>query len=65
MNLPTDGPKTLNGLILEYLEEIPQGRLSVRLAGYPMEIVDVQDNMIKSVRLLTNPKKTTVKKLAK
>lgn len=57
MALPTDGPKTLNGLILEYLEEIPQGRLSVKLAGYPMEIVDVQDNMIKSVRLLSNPKK--------
>ncbi|MBV2128865.1 HlyC/CorC family transporter [Arsukibacterium indicum] len=64
MNLPTDGPKTLNGLILEYLEEIPQGRLSVKLKGYPMEIVDVQDNMIKSVRLLVNPKKATAKKPA-
>ncbi|KKO48766.1 hypothetical protein VT06_09615 [Arsukibacterium sp. MJ3] len=58
MALPTDGPKTLNGLILEYLEEIPQGRLSVKLAGYPLEIVDVQDNMIKTVRLLTNAKNT-------
>lgn len=64
MSLPTDGPKTLNGLILEYLEEIPQGRLSVKLSGYPIEIVDVQDNMIKSVRLLTNPKKTGSKKPA-
>lgn len=62
MGLPTDGPKTLNGLILEYLEEIPQGRLSVKLAGYPMEIVDVQDNMIKSIRLLINPKKASSKK---
>ncbi len=62
MSLPTDGPKTLNGLILEYLEEIPQGRLSVKLAGYPMEIVDVQDNMIKTIRLLVNPKKPTSKK---
>ncbi len=64
MSLPTDGPKTLNGLILEYLEEIPQGRLSVKLAGYPLEIVDVQDNMIKSVRLLVNPKKAASKKSA-
>ncbi|HAW94003.1 MULTISPECIES: HlyC/CorC family transporter [unclassified Arsukibacterium] len=64
MNLPTDGPKTLNGLILEYLEEIPQGRLSVKLAGYPMEIVDVQDNMIKTIRLLVNPKKAGSKKPA-
>ncbi|MDX3773289.1 transporter associated domain-containing protein [Chromatiaceae bacterium AAb-1] len=49
---PTDGPKTLNGLILEYLEEIPQGNLSLQLAGYPMEITEVQDNMVKTVRLL-------------
>lgn len=56
LELPTDGPKTLNGLILEYLEEIPQGNLSIRLAGYPMEVVDVQDNMIKTVRLLPHLK---------
>jgi len=49
---PTDGPKTLNGLILEYLEDIPEANLSVRIAGYPLEIIDVTDNMIKSVRIL-------------
>jgi len=49
---PTDGPKTLNGLILEHLEDIPQTNLSVRIAGYPVEIVDVNDNMIKTVRIL-------------
>lgn len=49
--LPTDGPKTLNGLIIEYLEDIPQAKLSVKLAGYPVEIVDVNDNMIKTVRI--------------
>ena len=58
LELPTDGPKTLNGLILEYLEEIPQGNLSIRLSGYPMEVVDVQDNMIKTVRLLPHLKKS-------
>lgn len=50
--LPTDGPKTLNGLILEYLEEIPQERISLRLAGYPMEIISVEDNKINVVRVL-------------
>ncbi len=51
-NLPTEGPKTLNGLILEYLEEIPESKVSIRLAGYPIEIVDISENMIKTVRIL-------------
>jgi len=50
--LPTDGPKTLNGLIIEHLEDIPQANLSVRIAGYPIEIVDVSENRIKSVRVI-------------
>ncbi|MCP4322886.1 MAG: HlyC/CorC family transporter [Alteromonadales bacterium] len=50
--LPTDGPKTLNGLIIEYLEDIPQSKISLRIAGYPVEIIDVADNMIKSVRVM-------------
>jgi len=49
---PTDGPKTLNGLIIEYLEDIPQSNLSVRIAGYPVEIVNVNGNMIKTVRVM-------------
>lgn len=51
-HLPTDGPKTLNGLILEYLEEIPQSRLSFRLAGYPIEVVDMEDNRINTIRVM-------------
>jgi len=51
-NFPTDGPKTINGLILEYLEDIPEANLSVRIAGYPLEIIAVKDNMIKTVRIL-------------
>jgi len=51
-NLPTEGPKTLNGLILEYLEEIPENRVSVRLSGYPIEIIDITENMIKTVRIM-------------
>ncbi|WP_082628975.1 HlyC/CorC family transporter [Alishewanella sp. WH16-1] len=52
LDFPTDGPKTLNGLLLEHLEEIPQGSMSVKIAGFQLEILDVQDNMIKTVRLV-------------
>lgn len=51
-DFPTDGPKTLNGLILEHLEEIPEANISIRLAGYPLEIMDVKDNMVKTARIL-------------
>ena len=50
--LPTDGPKTLNGLIIEHFEDIPQSNLSIRIAGYPIEIVEVSSNRIKTVRVM-------------
>jgi Mg2+/Co2+ transporter CorB len=50
--LPTDGPKTLNGLIIEHLEDIPQSNISVRIAGYPIEIVEASENRIKTVRVM-------------
>ena len=46
------GPKTLNGLILEHFEDIPEPGTSTKLAGQPMEIVQIQDRSVKSVRLL-------------
>lgn len=49
---PTEGPKTLNGLIIELLEEIPQANIGLRLAGYPIEIVEIKDNMIKTVKVM-------------
>jgi Mg2+/Co2+ transporter CorB len=49
-NFPLDGPKTLNGLILEHLQDIPEPNTSVRIAGHPLEIVQTQDRVIKSVR---------------
>lgn len=49
---PIDGPKTLNGLVLEYLEEIPKPNISMRISGYPIEIIEVTDNMIKTVRIM-------------
>ena len=51
LNLPLDGPKTLNGLILEYLENIPEAGVSVKIANTPMEIVQTLDRTIKTVRL--------------
>ncbi|WP_429146790.1 HlyC/CorC family transporter [Aeromonas rivipollensis] len=51
-HLPIDGPRTLNGVILEYLEEIPQPNISVRLAGYPIEIIEVENNMVKMARIM-------------
>ncbi|MFT6985781.1 MAG: Mg2+/Co2+ transporter CorB [Psychromonas sp.] len=50
--LPTDGPRTLNGLILEHLEEIPTGKISARICGYPMEILEVENNMVKLVKVI-------------
>jgi Mg2+/Co2+ transporter CorB len=49
--LPLDGPKTLNGLILEHLQDIPEGGVSVKIGGVPMEIVQTQDRVVKTVRL--------------
>ncbi len=50
--LPLDGPKTLNGLILEYLQEIPEPGTSLKIAGQPLEILQTQDRAVKSVRIL-------------
>ncbi len=49
--LPTDGPKTLNGLILEYMQDIPQPGTSLRLYGNPVEILQTQHNSVKTVKL--------------
>jgi Mg2+/Co2+ transporter CorB len=50
-----DGPKTLNGLILEYLQDIPEAGLSVRISNVAMEIVQTQDRTIRTVRLFKSP----------
>jgi Mg2+/Co2+ transporter CorB len=51
MSLPTDGPKTLNGLIIEYMEMIPEKGTSLLLDNHPVDIVQIRDNMIKTVRI--------------
>jgi len=50
-HLPTDGAKTLNGLILEYLESIPETSTSILLNDYPIEIVQVNNNVVKTVKI--------------
>ena len=49
--LPIDGPKTLNGLITERLEEIPQFNVCLKVGEYHLETVQIRDNFIKTVRL--------------
>ncbi len=49
--LPTDGPKTLNGLIVELLETIPEPETCLKISGYPIEIVEADENRIRSVRI--------------
>ncbi|MDA0110105.1 CNNM domain-containing protein [Vibrio sp. La 4.2.2] len=56
-NLPTDGPRTLNGLMLEYLEDIPESHLSVQVAEHQMEIVELEENRIKMVKVFPKNKK--------
>jgi len=51
LSLPTDGPKTLNGLIVEHLQDLPEGDVSIRVAGVPMEIVHAQGRTVKTVRI--------------
>ncbi|WP_069383179.1 HlyC/CorC family transporter [Halomonas caseinilytica] len=48
--LPTDGPKTLNGLILEYLESFPEGPVCLEIGPVRMEILEVRDNLITAAR---------------
>ncbi len=50
-DLTTDGPKTLNGMITEYLETIPEPGTSLLLEGYPIEIMQTSSNTIKTVRI--------------
>jgi Mg2+/Co2+ transporter CorB len=50
-NLPTDGPKTLNGLIVEFLEAIPEPGTTLKLADYMLEVLQTGDNAIKTVRV--------------
>jgi Mg2+/Co2+ transporter CorB len=51
LGLPTDGPKTLNGLILEHLQDIPETGVSMKIANTPIEVVQTQDRMVRTARI--------------
>jgi Mg2+/Co2+ transporter CorB len=50
-NLPTNGPKTLNGFVLEHLETIPEFNLCIQIDEYQIETLQIKDNIIKSLRI--------------
>ncbi|WP_461481340.1 HlyC/CorC family transporter [Porticoccus sp.] len=50
-DLPTDGPKTINGLVLEHLESIPDGNVSFSIGRYRFETLELSDKMVAKVRV--------------
>jgi Mg2+/Co2+ transporter CorB len=56
---PLDGPKTLNGLILEHFQDIPEAGVSLKIHDVPMEVVQTQDRVVKTVRLFKPTKNLT------
>lgn len=55
LELPTEGPKTLNGLILEHLRDIPESDVSIKIGEVPLEIVHAQGRSVKTVRIFRPP----------
>ncbi len=53
IHLPAKGPRTINGLILEHLEMIPEGGTSLKINNYVLEIMHTQNNRIKTIRIQT------------
>lgn len=51
LDFPLGSAKTLNGLILEHFQDIPESGVSARIGGVAMEIVQTQDRVVKIVRL--------------
>jgi Mg2+/Co2+ transporter CorB len=52
LNFPLDGPKTVNGLLLELLQEIPESPIALKAGNCVVEVVKVQNQAIKAVKLL-------------
>ena len=58
-SLPTDGPKTLNGLIVEELETIPEPGTLINVGSYPIEIIETSEHTIRSVRIFRRGRPVT------
>ena len=54
LNLPIQGPKTLNGLILKFFEDIPEPNTSFKISNITFEIINAQDKNVKSVKIYSN-----------
>lgn len=52
LSLPLDGPRTINGLLLEQLQDIPEAPISLKIGNCVIEVVQVQNQAIKIVKLL-------------
>lgn len=59
-SLPTEGPKTVNGLILDFMETIPNTGICIRLHGYALEILKRDENSVKLVKFLPHSKDNTL-----
>ncbi|MEX1074627.1 MAG: HlyC/CorC family transporter [Burkholderiales bacterium] len=55
LELPTEGPKTVNGLILEHLRDIPEADVAIKIGEVPLEIVHTQGRSVKTVRIFRPP----------
>ena len=51
LSLPTDGPRTLNGLIVEHFEDIPEPNTSFKIGDHRLEILEAQDRIVKRVKI--------------
>lgn len=59
LDFPLDGPKTLNGLILEHFQDIPEAGIGLNIAGHPMEIIQTKNQAVKVVRIFPTKRTTT------
>lgn len=62
--LPTNGPKTLNGLITEHLESIPEHNLCLNIGNYHIETMQIKGNLVKTARVSARQAKKTGEKTA-
>ncbi|MDF1763987.1 MAG: transporter associated domain-containing protein, partial [Oleibacter sp.] len=55
-HLPIDGPKSISGMIVEYLEHIPEAPVCLRIGHYLIEIMQIKDNTIRSAKITLDPR---------
>ena len=60
LNFPVDGPKTLNGMLLDYLRDIPEANVALKINDCVIEIVQVQNQAIKVVKLIRSANTTSI-----